>query len=140
MARRSPFSRLTEWQARLDHPPSNRARKRWHVPKPLLVLLLAVAILALALLFAQDQETLRIESPLAAADPAFPDYVAALTGSGVTRGDEYQILTNGVQILPAMLEAIHQAKRRIGFEIVHLQTRGGRRDFTPALVTRPPAE
>jgi cardiolipin synthase A/B len=133
MARRSPLSRLTEWQARLDHPPSNRARKRWHVPKPLLVLLLAVAILALALLFAQDQETLRIESPLAAADPAFPDYVAALTGSGVTRGDEYQILTNGVQILPAMLDAIRQARHRISFESYIYDSGAVAADFTTAL-------
>ena len=133
MAGRSPLSRLTEWLTRPDHLPSNRARKRWHVSRPLLALLVAVGIVALALLFAQDQETLRIKSPLAAADPAFPDYVAALTGGGVTRGDEYEILTNGVQILPAMLDAIRQAKHRISFESYIYDSGAVAADFTTAL-------
>jgi cardiolipin synthase len=80
------------------------------------VVLTVAAILSAALLFAQDQETLRIQSPLAAEDPRFPRYAGALTGSTLTTGDQYRILVNGVEIFPAMLEAIRSARRRINFE------------------------
>ena len=86
------------------------------LPMPAKVVIASAAILAVALLFAQDQETLRVESPLAVDDPLFPRYVAALTGSALTTGDEYKILVNGDQIFPAMLEAIRAAQRRISFE------------------------
>ena len=88
---------------------------------------------AFALLLAQDQETLHIKSGVAAEDPVFPDYVASLTGSGITRGDEYQILVNGVQIFPAMLDAIRQARRRINFETYIYDTGKVAEDFTTAL-------
>ena len=77
-----------------------RARLRRRVPLLLKILLVVVIAVGLALLFAQDQETLHIKSGVAADDPVFPDYVAALTGSGITRGDEYRILVNGVEIFP----------------------------------------
>ena len=93
-----------------------RLRRRRRIPLLVKVVLVVAAVVGLALLFAQDQETLHIKSAVAAEDPAFPDYVASLTGSGITRGDEYQILVNGVQIFPAMLDAIRHARRRINFE------------------------
>jgi cardiolipin synthase len=80
------------------------------------IVLVSLLVVGLALLFAQDQETLRVESPLPADDPLFPRYTAALTGGALTAGDEYQILVNGDQIFPSMLEAIAGAKRRISFE------------------------
>jgi cardiolipin synthase len=63
----------------------------------------------------------------------FPDYVAALTGSGITRGDEYQILVNGVEIFPALLDAIRQARRRINFETYIYDTGTVAEEFTTAL-------
>jgi cardiolipin synthase A/B len=86
------------------------------LPTTAKVLASVVAILSAALLFAQDQETLRIQSPLAADDPQFPGYAGALTGSALTTGDEYRILVNGVEIFPAMLDAIRSARHRINFE------------------------
>jgi cardiolipin synthase len=103
------------------------------IPRYLRILVVALAAVGLALLFAQDQETLHIKSPLAAEDAVFPDYVAALTGTGITRGDEYQILVNGVQIFPAMLDAIRQAQRRINFETYIYDTGEVAKEFTSAL-------
>jgi cardiolipin synthase A/B len=110
-----------------------RARVRRRVPLLLKILLVVVIAVGLALLFAQDQETLHIESGVAADDPVFPDYVAALTGSGITRGDEYGILVNGVEIFPALLDAIRQARRRINFETYIYDTGTVADEFTTAL-------
>jgi len=95
--------------------------------------LTVVAVVGIGLLVAQDQETIRLRSELAASDPAFPDYASALTGEHVTRGDRYDVLTNGVQIFPAMLEAIRGAKRRISLE-TYIYDKGAVADtFTTAL-------
>src|SRR5918993_4177950 len=110
-----------------------RARFRRRVPLLLKILLVVAIAVGLALLFAQDQETLHIKSGVAADDPVFPDYVAALTGSGITRGDEYRILVNGVEIFPALLDAIRQARRRINFETYIYDTGTVAEEFTTAL-------
>jgi len=68
------------------------------------------------LLLAQDQETLTVQSPVAAADPRFAEYVASLVGAPVEPGDRYEVLRNGDEVFPPMLDAIRQAKRRISFE------------------------
>jgi cardiolipin synthase len=78
--------------------------------------LLIAGIVAALLLLAQDQETLRIESPVEASSPAFIDYVASLVGAPVTDGDSYEVLENGDAIFPAMLAAVQGARRRISFE------------------------
>ena len=74
------------------------------------------AIVAALLLIAQDQETIRVRSPLRASDPRFAAYVASLVGVPVTQGDAYQVLQNGDAIFPSMLDAINKAKQRISFE------------------------
>jgi cardiolipin synthase len=68
------------------------------------------------LLIAQDQETLRVESPVAARDPRFADYVASLVGAAVEPGDRYEVLRNGDEAFPAMLAAIEGAQSRVSFE------------------------
>ena len=103
------------------------------LPTTAKVVIASAAILAVALLFAQDQETLRVDSPLAVDDPLFPRYVAALTGSALTTGDEYKILVNGDQIFPAMLEAIRAAQRRISFETYIFDRGQVAETFTTAL-------
>lgn len=71
---------------------------------------------ALMIFFAQDPETLRVESPVAATDATFPEYVGSLVGSPVENGDAYTVLHNGDETFPAMLSAIESAKSRISFE------------------------
>jgi cardiolipin synthase len=74
------------------------------------------AIVAGLLWIAQDQETLRVQSPVEASDPRFIDYVASLVGAPVESGDVYTVLRNGDEAFPPMLEAIAAAKSRIVFE------------------------
>lgn len=87
-----------------------RRRRRW----PYVVLGGALIVAAL-LLVAQDQDTLRVESPVAASDPRFADYLASLVGAAVEPGDRYTVLRNG-EAYPPMLAAIEGAARRISFE------------------------
>jgi cardiolipin synthase len=79
-------------------------------------LLIGAILVGGGLLIAQDQETLRIKTALAAEDPRFPDYLARLLGRPVTHGDSYVVLTDGVAAFPAMLDAVVGAKERISFE------------------------
>jgi cardiolipin synthase len=76
----------------------------------------ACVVIAVGLLFAQDQETLRVRTSVAAEDPLFPQYLSRLLGHPLTTGDAYTVLTNGDVAFPAMLEAIDGAKHRISFE------------------------
>ena len=84
--------------------------------RALLILTVAGVLIAGILVIAQDQSTIRIRSDISAEDPRDPAYVAALAGTALTRGNRYDVLTNGDQIFPAMLEAIDSARKRINFE------------------------
>jgi cardiolipin synthase A/B len=86
------------------------------VRKAAVILLVAAAFVTFVLLLHEDVKVHRIESALAAGDPDHAAYVAALTGAPLTVGNRYDVLTNGVQIFPAMLEAIDAAEQRISFE------------------------
>lgn len=90
-----------------------------HLPKArnlLIGIAVAVMVVAGALLIAQDQETLRVGTSLAAGDAPFPDYLARLLGAPLTSGDAYTVHTDGDRAFPAMLEAIAQARHRVSFE------------------------
>jgi cardiolipin synthase len=81
-----------------------------------LAIVVGVAVTGVLLLIAQDQETLKIQSPVAASDQRFAEYIASLSGAPVEPGDAYDALRNGDETFPPMLEAIRQAARRISFE------------------------
>jgi cardiolipin synthase A/B len=97
------------------------------------ILLTVAAVVALLLMFAQDQETLKIRSAVSAEDPHHPAYIAALVGSALSKGNRYDVLTNGNQFFPAMLDAIRHAKRRISFETYIYDTGAVATQFTTAL-------
>lgn len=107
------------------------------LPKPRNVLgaiLILGVLLGVGLLVAQDQETLRVRTPLDATDPRFSDYLARLSGRPITTGDHYVVLRNGDETLPAMLGAIEKARQRISFE-TYVYSKGEVADrFTRALV------
>jgi cardiolipin synthase A/B len=84
--------------------------------RALIVLLVAAAVVTTALLVAQDQHTLQLRSAMTADDSRHAAYIAALVGSALTRGNCYDVLTNGDQIFPPMLDAIENARQRINFE------------------------
>jgi cardiolipin synthase len=69
-----------------------------------------------ALLVAQDQETLRVRTSLAAGDARFPEYLARLLGAPLTSGDAYVVHTDGPAAFAAMLDAIGRARDRVSFE------------------------
>jgi cardiolipin synthase A/B len=103
------------------------------VRRAFVILLAVAAAIALMLMFAQDQETLKIRSAVAADDARHSAYIAALVGGALSRGNHYDVLTNGDQFLPAMLDAIRAAKRRISFE-TYIYDRGEvANQFTTAL-------
>jgi cardiolipin synthase len=80
------------------------------------VVFIVLAVLAMGLLIAQDQNTLRVRSPLAADDPGYPDYLSRLLGHRLTSGDAVVVHTNGDAAFPAMLAAMSRARHRISFE------------------------
>jgi cardiolipin synthase A/B len=90
-------------------------RTRWLRGWKLWVLV-GIVVTAVVLIIAQDQDTLRVESPVPADDPRFAAYIASLVGAAVEPGDRYMMLENGDGTFPPMLAAIEQATRRISFE------------------------
>jgi hypothetical protein len=59
-------------------------KQRW----PWLVLT-CLAVVGALLLLAQDQETLRVRSPVESSAPEFVEYLSSLVGAPVTTGDSY---------------------------------------------------
>jgi cardiolipin synthase len=86
------------------------------VRRAFFILFIVAAVVAGLLIIAQDQETLRIRSAVSAEDPRHPTYIGALIGTALTTGNHYEVLTNGDQFFPAMLDAINKSQRRISFE------------------------
>ena len=97
--------------------------------------LIAIALVAVGLAIAQDQETLQVRSPIGVEDTRFPRYLARLLGHTLTSGDTVTVLTNGEEAFPAMLEAIRNARHRVSFE-TYIYGRGKIPDqFTEALAS-----
>jgi cardiolipin synthase len=96
-------------------------------------LFVAAAVIAIFLMLAQDQVTLKVRSAVGAEEPRHPAYVAALVGADLTQGNEFDVLTNGAEIFPAMLQALHNAKRRISFETYIYESGQVASQFTSAL-------
>jgi len=93
----------------------------------------AAVVVSISLMLAQDNFTLQIRRAVGARDPGHASYVAALVGAHATRGTDYDVLTNGDQVFPAMLDAIRGAKRRISFETYIYDTGEIANQFTAAL-------
>ena len=97
------------------------------------IVLVAAIVTATVLAIAQDQETVELRSTMAAEDPAAADYLAALVAADLVEGNTYDVLVNGDQVFPAMLQAIGAARQRISFE-TYVYDKGGVADqFTDAL-------
>ena len=82
----------------------------------ILGIVIVVAIIGAGLLIAQDQETLRVRTSVAAEDAQYPLYLSRLLGHPLTSGDSYTVLTNGDAAFPEMLKAIDAARHRVSFE------------------------
>src|SRR5215208_1390084 len=106
------------------------------LPKPrnlIIGIVIVLMVVGVGLVIAQDQETLRVRTSLAATAPTFPAYLAKLSGHPLTSGDSYTVLTNGDTAFPAMLTAIGAAKHRVAFEgYIYTSGSGIARAFTEA--------
>jgi cardiolipin synthase A/B len=71
-----------------------------------------------------------------AASPEFRQSAGSLLGPNFVGGNNITTLINGDQIFPAMLSAIHSAKRSINFETYVFQEGEIAREFTAALAER----
>ncbi len=87
------------------------------------ILLIAGVAVALGLVLAQDQETLKPRSELAVEDARFPAYLAALVGANLTRGNRYEVLTNGDQIFPGDAEGDRCGATAHQLRVVYLRHR-----------------
>jgi cardiolipin synthase len=103
------------------------------VRRAFVILLVAAAVVALGLMFAQDQVTVRVRSAVSATESGHAEYVASLLGAQLSRGNDFKVLTNGNQIFPPMLAAIDRARRRIAFESYIYDTGDAANRFTDAL-------
>jgi cardiolipin synthase A/B len=81
-----------------------------------LTILAVLAVIAVGLLIAQDQETLRVRTPVAVEDPRFPQYLARLLGHSLTDGNTVAVYADGPASFDAKLAAIERARDRISFE------------------------
>jgi cardiolipin synthase len=109
-------------------------RQHWTRPHRILAaLLIGSILLAVGLVIAQDQETLRIKSSLSAEDPRFPQYLANLLGHRLTSNDSYIVHADGDQAYPAMLAAIDHAKERVALETYIYEKGGVGTHFTDSL-------
>lgn len=80
--------------------------------------LLTLMVATLALNFSRPEKKLarRIEHRYAVADPQFRREMSVMLGPSITSGNKVTALQNGVEIFPAMLEAIRSAQTSITFE------------------------
>ena len=93
------------------------------VRRALFILFIAAAIITMLMMFAQDQVTLKVRSAAGAEEPRHAAYIAALVGADLTYGNDYDVLTNGDQIFPPMLEAIQRREAPNQLRNLHLRVR-----------------
>jgi cardiolipin synthase A/B len=89
------------------------------LPKPrnlIIGVVIALIVIGMGLVIAQDQETVRVRTSVGATEATFPAYLAKLSGHPLTTGDNYTVLRNGDATFPAMLAAIDAAQHRVAFE------------------------
>ncbi|HEX6615280.1 MAG TPA: phospholipase D-like domain-containing protein [Gemmatimonadales bacterium] len=99
----------------------------------------ALAVLTV-LWFVFSSSERKVERPIphryAAADSQFVRTMGSLLGPGFVPGNRVTPLYNGDQVFPAMLDAIHSARRTITFESYIYWSSDIAREFTTALVER----
>ena len=104
------------------------------VRRAFVILAVAAVVVAIFLLLAQDNFTLKIpERRRGPGSRARRPTSRRSSAPTPTRGNDYDVLTNGDQVFPAMLEAIRGAKRRISFESYIYDTGEIANQFTAAL-------
>jgi cardiolipin synthase len=93
----------------------SRKRMFWTIA---ITALVTILVAALAMNFKTPEKTLerKIEHRYAVSDPQFRREMGVLLGPGIVPGNIVKDLENGVEIFPAMLDAIRGAQKTITFE------------------------
>ena len=100
--------------------------------------LVTLVVIVLAMNFATPEKKLerKIEHRYTVDDPQFEREMGVMLGPSVSTGNRVEDLENGVQIFPAMLEAIRGAKRNINFETYIYWSGTVGKEFADALSER----
>jgi cardiolipin synthase A/B len=100
--------------------------------------LLAAFATVIALNFVGGEKRIqrKLEHQYATGDPQFQRELGTLLGPPILAGNRVANLENGVEIFPAMLKAIRQAKRTINFETFIYWSGEIGREFVEALAER----
>jgi cardiolipin synthase len=103
----------TRWHA------VRRKYKWWQLTLFLIGVVSAVSVLS-ALFFAVGHKPARVHTdsaPTAVGSPEFATALGAIVGAPVEGGGAVQVLNNGDEFIPALLESINQAQRTINFTV-----------------------
>jgi cardiolipin synthase len=111
------------------------------IKRPIIVLITCIATLVAGLLvlnFAPGEK--KIDTQLTrlydTADPQFRRSLGVLLGPPIVEGNKAEVLLNGDQIFPAMLDAIRGAQKSVNFETYIYWEGTIGREFTDALAER----
>jgi len=100
------------------------------------IVTLVVALVAVNASSGEKKIQQRIEHLYGVEDPEFLHVMGVLLGPPVVAGNRYQVLVNGDQIFPSMLQAIRAARRTIDFETYIYWSGAIGKDFADALSER----
>jgi cardiolipin synthase A/B len=99
-------------------------------------LTLVAVFVAINLASGEKKIERRVERLYSLNDPRFEQELGVLLGPPVLAGNRYRVLKNGDEIFPAMLAAIHAAKKTINFETYIYWSGDIGREFADALAER----
>ena len=100
------------------------------------IVTLLVGFLALNFMPSEKQIDTRLTRQYDTHDPQFRRSLGVLLGPPILEGNKIEVLVNGDQIFPAMLEAIRSAKKTITFETYIYWSESIGKEFSEALKER----
>lgn len=101
-----------------------------------IVLTTVITIITLNLIGSEKKIQYRVESLYTVSDPQFLRSMGSLLGPRLTEGNAVTPLVNGVEIFPAMLEAIRSAQHTVTFETFIYWSGAIGQEFADALSER----
>jgi cardiolipin synthase len=110
--------------------------KKWVIAITSSILSLLAGFLALNFMPSEKKIETQLTRQYAIADPQFRRSMGVLLGPPIVEGNKVEVLLNGDQIFPAMLEAIRHAQKTINFETYIYWSGSIGQEFTQALSER----
>jgi cardiolipin synthase len=110
--------------------------RRWVIGITSSILSLFVGFLALNFMPSEKKIETQLIRKYDTADPQFRRSLGVLLGPPIVEGNKVQVLLNGEQIFPAMLDAIRHAQKTIDFETYIYWSGTIGQEFTDALSER----